>query len=72
MSLRELSLRTKIGLHYLEAIEAMDVDQLPQPVYLRGYLREIARVLEIPVDSLLDRYLTELAERQQEDRARPV
>jgi flagellar biosynthesis protein FlhG len=62
MSVRELSLRTKIGVRYLEAIEAMDVEALPQPLYVRGYLREIARILALPVDSLLERYLSELAE----------
>jgi hypothetical protein len=61
MSRRELSLRTRIGLRYLEAIETFEVEALPPPVYLRGYLREIARVLDHPVDSLLDRYLSELA-----------
>jgi MinD-like ATPase involved in chromosome partitioning or flagellar assembly len=62
LSREDLSNRTKIGLRYLEAIEEFDIATLPLPVYLRGYLREIARVLEIPVESLLDRYLTELAD----------
>ena len=62
LSLRELSLRTRIGLRYLEAIERFEVEALPPPVYLRGYLREIARALALPVDSLLKRYLSELAE----------
>ena len=62
LTLREFSLHTRIGLRYLEAVEAMEVEALPHPVYLRGYLREIARVLEFPIDSLMDMYLTELAE----------
>lgn len=62
MSLREISLRTRIRLRYLEAIETMEVEQLPPTIYLRGYLREIARILDLRVDSLLDRYLTELAD----------
>jgi flagellar biosynthesis protein FlhG len=65
LTLKEFSLHTRIGLRYLEAVEAMEVDALPHPVYLRGYLREIARVLDYPIDSLLDRYLTELAERSE-------
>ncbi len=62
LSLREFSLQTRIGLRYLEAIEAMEVEALPRPVYLRGYLREIARVLDFPIDSLLNDYLTELTD----------
>jgi len=67
MSLREISLRTRIRLRYLEAIETMEVEQLPPTIYLRGYLREIARILDLRVDSLLDRYLTELADNESED-----
>ena len=62
LSLRELSLQTKIGLRYLEAIEQFEVDELPRPVYLRGYLREIALALELAPDGLMDDYLTALSE----------
>jgi len=62
LSQRELSLRTKIGLRYLEAIERFEVEALPRPVYLRGYLREVARALALDPDPLLDRYLTALSE----------
>jgi hypothetical protein len=61
-SQRELSLHTKIGLRYLEAIEQFEVDELPRPVYLRGYLREIALALKLDVDHLMDDYLTAVSE----------
>jgi cytoskeletal protein RodZ len=66
LGLRELSLRTKIGLRYLEAIERFDVADLPRPVYLRGYLREIARALDLDPDPLTDAYLTALNETRQQ------
>ncbi|MCB9507634.1 MAG: helix-turn-helix domain-containing protein [Myxococcales bacterium] len=59
---RELSLQTKIGLRYLEAIEQFELDELPRPVYLRGYLREIALALDLPPEPLMDDYLTALNE----------
>ena len=62
LSLRELSLRTKIGLRYIEAIEAFEIEHLPRPAYLRGYLREIARMLKLDPQPLLDHYLSTLAE----------
>ena len=34
----------------------MDGNRLPRPVYLRGYLREIAGVYGIPESTLIDRY----------------
>jgi len=66
LGLRELSLRTKIGLRYLEAIERFEVADLPRPVYLRGYLREVARALGLDPDPLLDDYLTALNEARQQ------
>ena len=56
MSLQELSLRTHIGIKYLSAIEDADVEILPRPVYLRGYLREIARVFDVEPESLINQY----------------
>ncbi len=60
ISLRELSLRTKIGIKYLQAIESTDREILPRPVYLRGYLREIAQVFGVDEEELIDHYLQEL------------
>ena len=56
MSLQELSLRTHIGMKYLAAIEDADAEILPRPVYLRGYLREIAKIFEVDPDHLIDQY----------------
>lgn len=56
LSLQDLSHRTHIGLKYLTAIEQTDLDVLPRPVYLRGYLREIARALGEDSDQLINEY----------------
>ncbi len=62
MTLQELSLRTHIGIKYLSAIEDGDAAVLPRPVYLRGYLREIARVFDVQQDELIDEYFRFLSE----------
>lgn len=56
ISLQELSLRTHIGVKFLAAIEDVDLETLPRDVYLRGYLREIARVLDADPQDLISRY----------------
>lgn len=56
MSLQELSSRTHIGVKYLAAIEDIDLDVLPRHVYLRGYLREIARIFDIDAAQLIADY----------------
>jgi flagellar biosynthesis protein FlhG len=76
LGLREVSLRTRIGLRYIEAIETFDVEAMPRPVYLRGYLREIARCLELDSAALMDEYLTAVSEARTEriltrDRSEP-
>lgn len=60
ISVRDLSLRSRIGLRYLEAIEGFEIAALPREVYLRGYLREIARALDLDPDQLVENYLEEL------------
>jgi cytoskeleton protein RodZ len=66
VSERELSLRTKIGLKALKAIEEFETRELPRATYLRQYLREIALALEMDPEPLLDAYLTAYAESQHE------
>lgn len=60
ITIQSLSRRSHIGLRYLEAIEAFEIDALPREVYLRGYLREIARALGLDPDDLTLKYLNEL------------
>ena len=64
MSLQELSQRTHIGLKYLTAIEDADLKVLPRSVYLRGYLREIARIFMVDPDQLVAEYFRLLEEIQ--------
>ncbi|MGM0556272.1 MAG: helix-turn-helix domain-containing protein [Myxococcota bacterium] len=62
MSLQELSLRTHIGIKYLAAIEDIELDVLPRQVYLRGYLREIARIFDVEAQPLIELYFHKLNE----------
>ena len=60
MSMQDMSHSTHIGLKYLLAIEHTDLEILPRPVYLRGYLREIARVFEEDPTALMEEYFRRL------------
>ena len=57
MSLEQVSEETKIAVRYLKAIEANDVNRLPAAVFVRGYLAEIASVLEIEQGALVEGYM---------------
>jgi cytoskeleton protein RodZ len=54
--LAEVEQATKIRLKFLEAMEADRWDQLPAPVYARGFLGIYARYLGLDQQALLDEY----------------
>ena len=45
ISLRDIATASKVGIRYLEYIEAERMEVLPAPVYLRGFVQEYARVV---------------------------
>lgn len=56
ISIEELASRTRLGRQTLEAMEHDDFDQLLEPVYVRGYYRKCARILELQEQPLIDAY----------------
>ncbi len=56
LSLEELASQTRLTKQTLEAMENDAFDQLLEPVYVRGYYRKCARILELPEQPLIDAY----------------
>jgi hypothetical protein len=56
LPLREIEWATKIKSSYLEALEAEDFENLPAPVYARGFLRTYARYLDLDPEPLIAEY----------------
>ena len=56
ISIEELASRTRLGRPTLEAMEHDAFDQLLEPVYVRGYYRKCARILELQEQPLIDAY----------------
>tara|TARA_B110000116_G_scaffold170447_1_gene147348 strand:+ start:1706 stop:1984 length:279 start_codon:yes stop_codon:yes gene_type:complete len=61
VSLGQINLTTKISLSNLRFIEADDLDALPAPVYLRGYLRQIAEPLDVDAEWVIAGYMTRIS-----------
>jgi Helix-turn-helix domain len=57
IGLREISLRSKVGVRYLEYIEQERHALLPPPVYLRGFLQEYASALGLEPRRTADAYM---------------
>lgn len=60
VTLGQINLITKISLSNLRFIEADDLDALPAPVYLRGFLKQIAQQLDVDVDWLISGYMNRI------------
>lgn len=54
LSIDEVARETRISPRFLEALEAEAFDELPAPVYVRGFLRSYANYLKIEPQPLLD------------------
>lgn len=57
IGLREISLRSKVGVRYLEYIEQERHALLPPPVYLRGFLQEYASALGLEPRRTAEAYM---------------
>lgn len=57
LSIEELADFTKISKKYLKAIEEEDYGKLPAPVYLRGFVIQLAKKLKIPSETVAAAYL---------------
>lgn len=62
IELEEIAATTKINEHHLRAIEGNRYEQLPPPVYLRGFLKQIARCLSLDGGHVADSYTARMRE----------
>jgi flagellar biosynthesis protein FlhG len=60
LDLDEMAVETKIGKHNLKAIEEEDVQVLPAPVYLKGFLKVYAQALGLDPYRVTEEYLAEI------------
>jgi hypothetical protein len=57
ISLEQIAQRTKISMTHLRAIEANQYDKLPARVYVRGFVSQYARFLNLPQERVCESYL---------------
>jgi transcriptional regulator with XRE-family HTH domain len=70
--LREISDTLRIKHAYLKAIEDGDREMLPAEVYVRGYIHEYARILDLDPGSIVNAYTDETSPHPQETGALPI
>lgn len=69
VSLQKIFESTRVPLKYLEAIEADRVDGLPQPAFVKGYIRNYCKVLGLDENDAVLRYEVWFADRVAEAEA---
>ena len=57
VALEELHTKTRIPMHYLQALEKNLFDELPEEVFIRGYIRSFAEVIGANEDEVLSAYI---------------
>jgi len=57
VTLDELNSKTKIPVRYLEALEKNQFDELPEEVFIKGYIRSISNVIGAQEDEVLSTYM---------------
>lgn len=57
VTLEDIAERTKISMFTLRCIEADEYGDLPAPVYLRGFIKQIAQMLRLDVERTVDDYM---------------
>lgn len=60
LTVQELSETTRISVRYLEAIEGDGFDALPSSTFVRGYVREMARLLKLDEAAVVNGYMRRL------------
>ena len=56
-TLDELHSKTMIPIRFLQALENNQFDELPGQVFIRGYIRSIAKVIGAQEDEMLSTYM---------------
>ena len=56
LDLRDAAQQTRISINYLKAIEDEDFSKLPGEVFVKGFLKNYARFLELPEDEVVKLY----------------
>jgi curved DNA-binding protein CbpA len=60
LSFQDVSDHTRISVRYLEALEDEALESLPSATFVRGYVREVARMLQLDADSVAAGYMRKL------------
>ncbi|SMN11289.1 FIG021952: putative membrane protein [uncultured Candidatus Thioglobus sp.] len=56
LSQKEIAEKLNMNVRIIANLEAENFADLPSPIYIRGYIKHYARVVDLSADELIDRY----------------
>jgi len=68
LEIDDISRKTRITPRYLMAIEKGDFASVPGEIYVRGYIKEYAKCLSIPLPEALEEYETYLRSKSRDEK----
>ncbi|MBZ2189510.1 DUF4115 domain-containing protein [Alcanivorax sp. JB21] len=72
LSEQDVAARLHLSMTYLRALEADDYDKLPEAAFVKGYVRNYARLLGMPAEELVNQFKALVADEQRENLISPV
>ena len=72
LSEQEVAARLHLSMSYLKALEADDYTRLPEPPFVKGYVRNYARLLGLPATELVQDFETLVQDRGDDKLISPV
>jgi flagellar biosynthesis protein FlhG len=66
LTIEQMANTTKIAIYYLRHLEAEEFEDLPAKVYVRGYLKQIAKLLRLEVEPMVRSFMDRI-ERPREE-----
>src|SRR5690606_7822751 len=72
LSEQDVSARLHLSMTYLKALEADDYDRLPEPAFVKGYVRNYARLLGLPAEALVQDFQALVQDRGDDKLVSPV
>jgi len=65
-TLEQVANTTKIAIYYLRYLEAEEYEELPAEVYVKGYLKQIARLLKLDAEPMVKSYIDRIEKPREE------
>ncbi|WP_111655838.1 RodZ domain-containing protein [Isoalcanivorax indicus] len=72
LSEQDVAARLHLSMSYLRALEADDYDRLPEAAFVKGYVRNYARMLGLPGEELVAQFKALVREDQRDQLVSPV